>query len=454
MYFSRGRMPLQPLAPATEYTLSLPLRTRAHRARHASLLLSLLVGTIGCRDTFAGFGLGARAHSNVDQLFGALGQRHAEISRNPKYAYARLELAKHALLPSHVFKDSAAWTGSSGAVRLMEIQGAFQNGRYNLSAHPGVPAPRNPADGRHVITLSKLADGEYRWDTSVDFAIGSIRPADVGAVISRLVTSAEGKTEPEARAELASWAPRTSAALAHAFALDSLVPTKLADGSTAVTVVVAIRSDLLRQRYPALGDYMRKYVDPARYRVIATDPGGTPFFEASAVDKHLTIRLRTLRGQLVPLAGPVKPMPDTLELLVDFNTRMKHFGVGFHGLRAELVHLPKSETESGWVVTARREPEWELPLFTARLIRAPLRRPFAGEGSLFRIGVRGDGTRQTVLFRQIRLFVQESAILRFLNALSGTAFTEFADRVDEEQNAWLREVFGAMRDDARAAIGP
>jgi hypothetical protein len=147
-------------------------------------------------------------------------------------------------------------------------------------------------------------------------------------------------------------------------------------------------------------------------------------------------------------------MPDTLELLVDFNTRMKHFGVGFHGLRAELVHLPKSETESGWVVAARREPEWELPLFTARLIRAPLRRPFAGEGSLFRIGLRGDGSRQTVLFRQIRLFVQESAILRFLNALSGAAFTEFADRVDEEQNAWLREVFGAMRDDARAAIGP
>ncbi len=447
-------MPLQPLAPATEYPLSALLHTRAQRARHASLLLSLFFATSGCRDTFAGFGLGARAHANVDQLFGALGQRHAEIARNPKYEYARLELAKHALLPSHVFMDSAAWTGSSGAVRLMEIQGAYQNGRYTLSAHPAVPAPRNPADGRHVITLSKLADGAYRWDTSVDFAIGSIRPADVGAVVSRLLTSAEGKTEAEARAELASWAPRTSAALAQAFSLDSLVPTKLADGSTAVTVVVAMRSDLLRQRYPAFGDYMRKYVDPARYHVLATDPSGTPFFEARAVDRRLTIRLRTVRGQLAPLSGPARPMPDTLELLVDFNTRMKHFGVGFHALRAELVHLPQSETEIGWVVTSRREPEWELPLFTARLIRAPLRRPFAGEGSLFRIGVRGDGTHQTVIFRQIRLFVQESAILRFLNALSGTAFSEFADRVDEEQNAWLREVFAAMRDDARAAIGP
>jgi hypothetical protein len=88
------------------------------------------------------------------------------------------------------------------------------------------------------------------------------------------------------------------------------------------------------------------------------------------------------------------------------------------------------------------------------MIRTPLRRPFAGEGSLFRIGVRGDGTGQTVIFREIRLFVQESAILRFLNALSGAAFSEFADQVDAEQNAWLREIFVAMRDDARAAITP
>jgi len=102
----------------------------------------------------------------------------------------------------------------------------------------------------------------------------------------------------------------------------------------------------------------------------------------------------------------------------------------------------------------RREPDWDLPLFTARLIRTPLRRPFAGEGSLFRVGVRGDGTEQTVLFREIRLFVQESAILRFLNGLSGAAFSEFADQVDAEQNAWLRAVFSGMREDARAAIAP
>jgi len=156
----------------------------------------------------------------------------------------------------------------------------------------------------------------------------------------------------------------------------------------------------------------------------------------------------------MPLSGPARPMPDTLVLLVDFKTSIKHLGIGFHGLRMELVHVRKSDTENGWVMTARREPEWEFPLATARLIRTPLRRPFAGEGSLFRIGIRADGAQQTVMFREIRLFVQESAILRFLNALSGAAFSDFADRVDREQNAWLREVFGAMREDARAAIAP
>jgi hypothetical protein len=418
------------------------------------LLLATFAGAIGCRDTFAGFGVGGRARTHTDQFFGALGDGFAERARSPKFAYARLQLAKHALLPSRVFEDTAVWTGSSGPVRLMEVRGAFQNGRYALASHPNVPAPKNPADSRHVVTLSRLSDGEYRWDTVVDFAVGTIRPSDVAAVFSRLVTSAEGKSATEVRAELASSAPRTSAALGTAFSLDSVETTKLADGSTVVTLGVAMRSDLLKQRYPTFAAFFRKYVDPARYRIVVTDRAGRPYFEANAADRLLTIRLRAMEGRLVSLTGSATPMPDTLDLLMDFKTSVRHFGVGFHGLRTELVHVRKGETENGWVISARREPEWDLPLFTARMIRSPLRRPFAGEGSLFRIGIRGDGTEQSVIFREIRLFVKESAILRFLNALSGAAFSEFADKVDAEQNAWLREVFGAMREDARAAIAP
>jgi len=352
-----------------------------------------------------------------------------------------------------VFKDTAVWTGSSGAVRLLETQGAFVGGKYALISRTGLVAPREPADGRHVTTLSRLSDNEFRWDTNVDFAIGSIRPGEVAGVLSRFIASAEGKSNSEARADLLASSPRTAAALGHAFSLDSLTTSRLPDGSTAVTLVIAMRSDLLRKRYPAFGDYMRRYVDPARYRVVASNRAGVRFFEASARDRLLTVHFRTHRGALVSLSGAPVPLPDTLNLAVDFMARIKRLGVGFHALQLDLVHVRHGEMENGWVVTARREPQWDFPLAMGRLIRAPLRRPFAGEGVLFRIGVRGDGSGQTVMFRQARLFVQESAILRFLNSLSGTAFSEFEDRVDREENAWLREVFGGMRLDAREAIG-
>jgi len=352
-----------------------------------------------------------------------------------------------------VFADTGVWTRQSADVRLLETQGAFLNGKYSLVSRIDVPEPRRPADGRHAITLSRLSDNEFRWDTAVDFAIGSIRPADIASVLSRLVGSAEGKAERELRADLTASAPRTSGALGQLFSLDSVRPTHLADGSTAVTVVVGLHSDRLRRRFPAFGDYVRRYVDPLRYRVVVTDRTGTPYFEAAAVDQQVTIRLRAHHGGLMPLSGPLEPMPDTLTLLVDFKARIKHLGVGFHGLRMELAHVRHDESENSWAVTARHEPEWDFPLATARLIRAPLRRPFAGEGSLFRIGVRGDGSGPTVIVRQIRLFVQESAILRFLNSLSGAAFSEFEDRVDQEENAWLREVFAGMRADVTSALG-
>jgi hypothetical protein len=122
----------------------------------------------------------------------------------------------------------------------------------------------------------------------------------------------------------------------------------------------------------------------------------------------------------------------------------------------DFVNARRGEDLREWTVTAKKEPQWDLPLITARLLRAPLRRPFAGEGSLFRLGVRaGDGSAPTVLVRQARLPVQESAILNFLNSLGGTAMDDFGGPVQREQNAWMRELFLALRDDARSAIpGP
>ncbi|MDB4886705.1 MAG: hypothetical protein JWN79_2143 [Gemmatimonadetes bacterium] len=448
--FNPSQTPLEPLLPNPDRA-----RPRQRTGLRPALLVALPLLLAGCRDTFAGFGAGPRARASAEQMFGALGDRHLDLARNARYEYSHARLAGGALSPSKVFDDTAAWTSTSGAVRLLETFGSASDGRYHMSSRAMAPAPARPGDGRHATTLSRLSDNEYRWDTAVDFALGSVRPSDIAAVITRLLTSGEGHTERDARALLAASAPRTSAALGTAFTLDTLRPVPLADGSTAVTVGISVHSDQLRQRYPAFGDYVRRYADPARYRLLVTDRAGVPFIEVVARDRFVTIRLRSQHGHLVPLAGPARPMPDSLLLVADFTVKVKMFTVGFHDLQMELVNSARDDQDRSWVVTARREPGWNLPFITARLLRAPLRRPFAGEGALFRIGVRaGEGSQPTVLYRQARLYVQESAILSFLNSLSSTAMEDLNPTVEREQNAWLREVFLGLREDARAALAP
>lgn len=409
----------------------------------------------GCRDTFSGFGAGPRARVAADQFFGALGDRHLDLARNARYEYSRAALVRGMLSPSRVFEDSAAWTATSGPVRLVETHGFVSDGRYHLSSRGGVPAPTRPGEGRHVTTLGRVSDNEYRWDTTVDFALGSVRPSDIESVLTRLMTGGEGRTERDARAALQAAAPRTSVAVGTLFSLDTLRPVLLQDGSTAVSLGIASHPEALRAKYPAFADYLRKYADPVRYRLTVSDRAGTPYIDIVSRDRLLTIRLRSQHGRLVSLTGPARPMPDSLQIQMDFTVRVKLFTVGFHDLHMDLLNVARGDQERAWVVTARKEPEWNLPFITARLLRAPLRRPFMGEGALYRLGVRqGVGSEPTVLYRQARLFVQESAILNFLNSLSSAAMTDRNVTVEREQNAWMREVFQAMREDARAAATP
>jgi hypothetical protein len=413
----------------------------------------LVVTATACRDPFAGFGAGARGRAAADQAFEAIANRHLDVLRNARYEYARLHLTKGALSPSKVFDDSAAWTAMTGNVRLLEVFGTVGDGRYTMTARSSVPAPARPGDGRHVTSLARLDDGVYRWETTVDYAIGSVRPADVATIISRLFAAGEGRTERELRAELAATAPRTAAALGSVFTLDSLSPTRLADGSTAVTLGIAINSAPLRSRLPAFAEFIRKYVEATSYHAVIADRTAVPFIDVAQRDRYLIIRVRTLDGKLVPLAGPARPIPDSLLVFADFRTKVKIFHVGFHDLVMDLVNESQGDRQRSWVVTAHREPKWDLPLVTARLLRAPLRRPFLGEGALFRIGVRaGENGAPTVIMRNSHLTVQESGILNFLNSLGNTAMSDFEGAVEREENAWLRELFLSLRDDARAAI--
>lgn len=460
MNSSRRRKRLQPLRHPPELHLPTPVRPfrlAAVRPYHRRLAIpAVLLALAGCRAGYQAFGTGARAHLAADQLFGALADRHVELARNAKYEYARVRIMRGALAPSRVFDDSAAWTGISGGSRALETFGSIVDGRYLLASRANVPAPVRPGDGRHVTALARLADTEYRWDTMVEFALGSIRPADAASIVARILAAGEGRTEAELRAELAAVSPRSSAALGTVFTLDSLRPIHLADGTTITTLGASVRSDNLRRRYPALADYVHKYLDPARYRFVLTDRAGAAYLDVSQRDRVVVIRVRTQQGRLVPLAGAARALPDSLQLHVDFNLKLRIFRVGFHNLVMDFVNGARGDQQRDWTMTARKEPQWELPFIGARLLRAPLRRPFAGDGAMFRLGVRaGEGGAPTILVRQSRLAVQESGVLNFLNSLGGTAMDDFGGPVQREENAWLRELFVAMRDDARAVIpGP
>jgi hypothetical protein len=71
---------------------------------------------------------------------------------------------------------------------------------------------------------------------------------------------------------------------------------------------------------------------------------------------------------------------------------------------------------------------------------------------MFRLAVLDAPGRQTIIGRRTSAAVQESAILRFLNRLSGKAMGDFVGKAEVEENRFSAEVFTAMRLDSRALI--
>jgi hypothetical protein len=100
----------------------------------------------------------------------------------------------------------------------------------------------------------------------------------------------------------------------------------------------------------------------------------------------------------------------------------------------------------------QKEPDWSLPPAVGLLIRTPLRRPFIGQGSSFRIALLENPGGQTIVTRRTFGVVEESAILRFLNRLSGTMMGDFVEKTEAEENRFAAEAFNALRYDLRALL--
>jgi hypothetical protein len=356
------------------------------------------------------------------------------------------------VLPSRVWDDTSVWIGLSAGRRSLAVNGRFTNGRYHLDATASPKPPAHVAEARHIINLTRLSPDEYAWDTDVAFAVGGIPAPRVAAFIGALFSAAEGRGEPEMRADYRATIPRTVAVLQQLFGIDSIRTTRGQDGATLATFWVVMTPSGVARRYPHFARYLTRYVQSGKMRWALTDRSGATYFESSVANGRLVLRLRTQDGALVPISGPIRPRPDTLTLNGEFTMRVHRFTMGFHDYHAEFT-VAHTDHERAWTIVSRREPAWELPLITERLLRTPLRRPFQGSGAHFRIGVRDDSTEgggQSILYRRLHLEVQESLILRFIGHLGAIAVNDFAGDVEREQNAWLAEAFGALAADVRA----
>lgn len=406
-----------------------------------------------CADVPNAFGpTPTQARANSDGLFGAFVRRFTNVERTPRYARAREMLLQYALTPSEVYADTSIWTayGPDG-YRTLFGNATFKDGRYIFSNTVTDDPVKQLGEGRHIMRLHKLGGDDYDWFTGVDFVAGSITADDFGNIITRWLAAAEGRDEAALRAGYRTQFPRTADALGKLYSLDTLVSTRNADGANSLYAVIHITPDGIRKDYPAYAAYMAKYADKVKLRFTLLDSRGAKWIEVTSRDGYVTLRLRSRDGHFVPLDGPIRPMPDTLTVRVDFTAKIKLFTVGVEHLTGEWVNI-HTEHDRGWALRFTKEPGWVLPPVVGYLIKSPLRRPFEGNGTQFRFTIHDQPGGPTLMSRRGSTTVRESAILRFLGKLGGSAMGDFVSGAEAEENGFNVVVYSAMRADVAAAL--
>jgi hypothetical protein len=392
------------------------------------------------------------ARSNAEQLFGGIAQRFTNVQRDPKFQAARGKLGKNALTPSRIYNDTSVWSAmGNDNTRTATVEGEYKNGRYTFTEKPITTQADAPGDARHTMILRRINEDEFDWYTNVDIAFGGITAVDMQNVLSALMKSAERRTPAAIRADYRESFPRTTAALGRLFSLDSLQSSTESDGATTILLRYKLTPGRLRATYPAFADYLDKYSTESQYKSVVTDKRGVRWIELAGADNYLTLKLRSIDGHFAPLSGPIRPIPNELILDSEFSTKILLFRVGFRKLLGNVTVID-GEHEKGWFIRYTKEPDWRLPSAVSVFIKTPLRRPFKDPGAMFRLALQDSPGKQSILGRRTSAVVQESAILRFLNRLSGTAMGDFVGKAEVEENRFSAEAFNAMRLDARALI--
>ncbi len=392
------------------------------------------------------------ARTNADAFASAIEARFTRVVRTPRFTRSRIRIARYALSPSKLVQDTAIWTSMrstpNGAERDLELAAGLVNGEYRFIDRANVSSPLHTGDERHFMRLQQL-DGhdDWIWKTEVDHAIGGMPPARATDVFRALFASAE-RPAAAVRSDYLTAFPRASQVFGRMFALDSINTQLQADGSTLVALHILMSGNDLKATLPAFAKFVARYVETARYRYRLSDRGGSDWFDMQQADRRLIIRFRSHAGELQPLLGGARRMPDSLLLNVDAVAKLSIFTVGVSQLQGEFVHV-HTATERGWAMRFTREPDWHLPLFTETMLHTPLRRPFEAPGLVARLVFRTGLDGQTLLTRQFDVAIRESAIVRFLGNLGFGAMSDYAGPVEVEEHRYIAECFAALRADIR-----
>jgi hypothetical protein len=434
-------------------------RSRRTLARSAFLLA--VAALTACRNVGPAFGpTTGEARANAGGMLTALEQRFTGVERSPKFAHGRAKMFAMALVPSRVYSDTSVWNGVDAAgLRSLTVVGHFADGHYRFTDVPlaVAPLPTQVGDSRHVIGLGRLSGSEFTWSTDVVSDWGTVSGNDLARVFSAILATAATRHEADLRADSRLAFPRTTEALGRLMSLDTLHVTPAGEGSARITLVTTIHPDRIKATFPAYSGYLTKYSTPARYTVTLLEPDSTRWLDIAAADNHITITLRaTADGHLAPFIGPPRPMPASMITRFSMFEKMSMFTVGMSDLDADFS-MTDAPHERAWIFGLHRVPKWHLPLDAAQFMHASITRPFEGAGTVFRLSIRDSAGGASLFRRQVSSTVKESAVMRWLGGLGGSAANEFEGPSEAEENRFDAELFAALRADIEAitvAEGP
>jgi len=414
---------------------------------------TLILCLAACRQVAPAFGPSIPvARQNAEEFFYSVGSRFTNIQRPARIIHARAHFGRYALTPSGVYNDSTVWlaTGPDSA-RIFGDEGHFSYDRYIVTAKVSTTPPDALTESREIIRLRKLTSNEYEWFTNVDVAIGRIGAKTIADVVAAVLEAGEGRSPAAIRADYTTNFPRTTAALGRLFSIDTLRATLDSEGATTYELAIRLTPDILKATMPHYAAYIDKYISKGKYWITLTDKTGARWFDAWAANYYVHFRVRSKGGRFAPLEGAVRQMPEALTIRLDMSMKILIFTVGWTEMLGEfnVIDTPR---ERGWAMRFAKEPEWRLPLAVGRLLKSPLRRPFQGQGITVRMSIKDNPGAQTLLNRNGTLVVQESAILRFLNRLSGTAVSDFLGPAERQANRFNADAFRALRADVAAIL--